>query len=753
MSATAQGSRRRAAGAIDGVVLAALVTAASLAFGPTYGGWRWLVAAAGGAVVGAVVAWIGAAFRWHWSLVTLGLIVGYLLAGPALATPSVAISGWLPGPEAIRLLALGVFTSWKQSLTVATPIGTSGALLVVVFLPALVFSAIGTSVATRVSRPRRCGWAMAAPAAMLGVAAVFGTDAAYLPLWAAAIVAVGGLIWVSARAGTLDLRRPISLLAVVAAALAALYWVGPSTTPASPRLALRDSVIPQFDPASYPSPLSSFRDYYKSSATRSHVLFTVTGLPTDSRLRLAALDSYDGIVYSVSDDLGGFGRVGSTIRQNAGGRAVAVGVTIGGYSGVYLPAAGALSGITFSGPDARSLTQDFRYSSGSDVGVDLNAVRSGDSYDFSAVLPADLTDEQWKNVSIDTTVGAQLAPPSRTDPSVQALVDKLSQGADSVGTKILAMRDGFQNAAHLSHGGDGEPASRSGHGLDRIRTLFTDPNLTGDQEQYATGFSLMLWSAGIPNRVVMGFTTTGKQAGTMQITGGDLSAWVEVPVVGHGWVTVDPNPTTIQNTRVPKPAPQPDPKPQVLQPPPPPPVPAQANSSDAKQQTPDDKKNDPTKKKNNTSNGSGIGGILAVVGLSAGIPILVVGLPVLLVLLLKRRRRQRRRVTGSAADRISGGWYEMVDQAVDLGHHADRRATRPEAAAALDQQYGTGTVALARRADARIFGPEQITDEEVRHFWAEVDAALLGLRGRHGRWRRLRAKLSLASLRRSRKGR
>lgn len=740
---------RRLRGAIDCLVLVGLVAGASLALGPAYGGWQWLVAVVGGGLIGAVVVWLGSMFRWHWSLTVLGLVVGYFLFGPALATPTVAYDSVLPSPEAVRLLALAVFTSWKQSLTVAAPIGTSGALLAVAFIPALVLTAVAGAVSTRASRPHQLGWAMIGPFGMLVVADFFGTDAAYLPLWSAGIVAIGGLVWVSARTGTFELRKPLSLLTVLAAAVAAVLLIGPATSPATTRIALRDNVVQDFDPASYPSPLSSFRNYYKSSTARSQVLFSVSGLPVGARLRLATLDSYDGVVYSVSNDLGGFSRVGSTLTQHASGATVSADVTIGAYRGVYVPSAGVLSGVSFSGSAGKSLTQDFRYSTGDNVSVDIDGLTSGDTYRFSAVVPADLTADQWKNVAVDTALGAGLQASSRPDDTAKTFADKLTQGAVSVGTKIEAMRDGFQAAAHLSHGGDGEPTSSSGHGLDRLRRMFQDPNLTGDQEQYATGFSLMLWAEGLPNRVVMGFTTTGKPAGTMQITGGDVSAWVEVPVVGQGWVTLDPNPTTIQHTRIPKPAPQPDPKPQVLQPPPPPPVPAQANSSDAKQQTPDEKKTDPVKKKDRSA-AAALGGTLLIVGLAAGIPLLVVGGPILLVLLWKRRRRQRRRMAGSAADRISGGWYEMVDQAVDLGHRPDANATRSETAVALDRQFGTGTLALARRADARIFGPEQISEDEAGRFWAEVDAALLGLRVKYGRWQRLRAQLSLASLGRRR---
>ena len=46
------------------------------------------------------------------------------------------------------------------------------------------------------------------------------------------------------------------------------------------------------DPAAFVSPLSTFRTYTKDQA--DEVQLTVTGLPAGARLRLAALDAYDG---------------------------------------------------------------------------------------------------------------------------------------------------------------------------------------------------------------------------------------------------------------------------------------------------------------------------------------------------------------------------------------------------------------------------------------------------------------------------
>src|SRR6478735_9321436 len=82
--------------AVDALCIAGLVIAGSLALGAAYGGERWLVACAGGAVVGSVIALVAGRFRWHWGVTGFALVMGYLVFGAALALPSTTIGGLLP---------------------------------------------------------------------------------------------------------------------------------------------------------------------------------------------------------------------------------------------------------------------------------------------------------------------------------------------------------------------------------------------------------------------------------------------------------------------------------------------------------------------------------------------------------------------------------------------------------------------------------------------------------------------------------
>ena len=67
--------------------------------------------------------------------------------------------------------------------------------------------------------------------------------------------------------------------------------------------------------------------------------------------------------------------------------------------------------------------------------------------------------------------------------------------------------------------------------------------------------------------------------------------------------------------------------------------------------------------------------------------------------ILKALRRSRRRTRGSAAQRVEGGWAELVDAARDLGMPLPPKATRLEQAGALDRLAEADADALAALGD------------------------------------------------------
>src|SRR5690606_28676588 len=75
-------------------------------------------------------------------------------------------------------------------------------------------------------------------------------------------------------------------------------------------------------------------------------------------------------------------------------------------------------------------------------------------------------------------------------------------------------------------------------------------------------------------------------------------------------------------------------------------------------------------------------------------------------------------------------------------------STRREGAGMLARSYGaTATIPLAHRADATVFGAGEPSEQEIEAFWADVDGVLGGLRSSVNRRARVRAALSLRSVR------
>jgi hypothetical protein len=251
--------------------------------------------------------------------------------------------------------------------------------------------------------------------------------------------------------------------------------------------------------------------------------------------------------------------------------------------------------------------------------------------------------------------------------------------------------------------------------------------------------ALLAREVGIPARVVMGYYPDEDHEGDAEFaaTGDDVHAWVEVNFESVGWVTFNPTPPedkvpNDQNTK-----PKVDPKPQVLQPPPPPQEPV-----DLPPTLPDDRKGD-----DETFNLAALLGLIAAIGGTALGVMALLASPFIVIGAWKAAKRRTRRNAARTSDRITGGWDELTDRAIDYGARLAPGGTRAEEAAALAASLPIPAVtALADRADAEVFGPSEPTPAQVDEFWAEVDGIVGGLGKEAGFWKRLRARLNLRSL-------
>ena len=500
------------------------------------------------------------------------------------------------------------------------------------------------------------------------------------------------------------------------------------------RFVLRHVVVPPLDLRNYASPLMSYR--YLEADQKTVAQFTVAGLPAGARVRLATLDAYDGIVYNVADSSAGFARAGAEIEPRtpttSDGVVQTLSFTVDEYEGVWLPGGGDLRGVTFDGENATAQTRSLHYNSGTGTALVTAGLATGDTYSVEVVVPPEPSDEELAQLGIGSLA---LPANTRVPDAVIKKASEITEGASGQVAQVLAIEKALQQGFY-SDGSDGQ--SLSGHSEARISSLLSGGQLVGDDEQYAVAMALMLRQLSIPARVVMGFYPaegTVLQDG-WQATGTDAHVWVEVPFNAVGWVAFDPTPDRDRRPETTVPKPNPKPRPQVQPPPVPPKEPLEAP-----EQLGDDKTKSDDDGAFNWAWLRTVGLVLGGLGLLAS--------PLILVGLLRRHRSTKRRTADLPADRLSGGWAEIVDAATDLGLKSEPNMTRREVSLTLaDQAPDAALPALAAAIDYGVFGSGTPRDDYITAVWQQSGESIRALRRSVPMRRRLAYWVTPASLRR-----
>lgn len=694
-------------------------------------------AVAGGLILGGGIAVVGAAYRLGTVTVISASVVLFFVCG-ALAAPETALLGVIPTPTTWQIMGVGMVTVWKHVLTVSPPLGAGGVVLLLPYLFAFVASVVAVTISLRARRMYNLSLLL--PVAVLLGAILFGTHLSVLAGVFGVLAVIISVTWVSWRAERLELNRVLAVTIVLA--VAALGGTGASVfaVPNSPRVVLRDYVEPPPDPRDLPSPLAGFREYADDLSEVD--LLTVAGLERDqTRLRLAALDSYDGLVWSVtgenSSGAGVFRRIGERIEVEVPDDAYSLDVQVSGYQDVWVPNAGGTVDVNFAGGNANELSDTFYYNQASDTGLATAGIGEGDAFEV-VVDPA--AQNEPENVTELAVSDITLPEPTDIPDAIGSVAAEYAADANSPYAKIEAVAEGLSTQGFVSHGLEGEVPSRPGHGSSRLQEMFEAEQMVGDEEQYAAAMALMVRALGYPARVVVGFDVEG--AGAVTLTGDDLTAWVEVPFEGAGWVPFFPTPDEDQIPQAEDPDPADHPQPQVLQPPPPPEEPPEVPPQDRDDAQVD---NQARSKELYQSRWVFITTVVTV-------PLLVLLSPFALIMVLKALRRRRRRTRGGTVDRIAGGWDEMLDSFRDLGVSAPGGGTRNEVAAEVDAQMaGVQVLTLARDADRAVFAPEEPGEEHVTGYWDQIRRAAARVAQKVSWRRRLRARVSIRSLRRKRR--
>lgn len=747
-----RGKPRAAWLALDAGAVLVLLALLVIGFDPIYGtSWLW-VTVLGGGVLGMAIGWLGWKFRLGPGAVSLSMVGAWFVFGGVLAMPGSLQFGVVHTLRTLRGLSTGPVTAWKDMLTLAPPIGETWNLLTVPLLLAMVIGVVSATISLRSDRPA-LAWL---PGALgFGVAWALGTQITRWPVWVSIATVAVILLWTSQRRRVLretlvrQRRRmhPISLAigAVVLVLVAgATSLLAPTLTSEQARFSARTLVEAPLDLQRYASPLQEFRGSH--SLHGDEVMFTIAGAPSGAMVRLATMDTYNGLTYNVTNSNSlvegpAFTRVGSKIAPLYPGSEAQVQVTVNSQTGVWMPTVGQTTSISFGGQRAVQLSDTFYYNRGSGTALTTSGLQPGDQYSMKVVVPEAPTDEQ---IAAANAGNYPLSDPEGIPDLMREQAMTWTEGAATKGQAAQKLVD-MLRTGYYSNGIEEQTPSLSGHSSDRLRTLLVNPNeMVGDEEQYAVTMTLMARSLSIPARVVHGYQVP--EGGSGEIRGRDVRAWPELYFADLGWVQFNPTPDHDRVLTEKQKQSPPKPRPHIDNPPPPP-------------KRPEKLPND-----NNLPANTGerpllppnidwrrVGTLAAI----TGVPLLTLVAPVVLILGMKARRRSHRKNSVDVANRVAGAWSELVDKSRDLGKSPTPTATRSEQAEMMVVAFPemiteADPINLAKRADSMVFSPDTVVEDQAATYWGTMKEAEKGVRKSVG-WRRwLASRLSVRSFRRYR---
>jgi hypothetical protein len=800
---------------INSAALLALVVIAAIAAWPIYASTSFVILVVVSVLLGIGIAVAGLLRGFSWLTLVLITLGAYLVVGVPLAVPTSLTGIGAIGGGWLDLVSATVF-GWKELVTISIPVGNYQTLLV----PALIVFLAGTVAALSFAWRSTRLYFLALPVVFLMVlfGIAFGSSSAseetsVLGLGVLAprefalglvafLIGFAFLLWrvqyargralrsAQVTAGIRQARPALASLArrIALAVVIVLVAVGVSAavTPAigvdKSREVLRTNVERDINLREYVSPLSQYRTYFESDLYNAELFTVAADAPLETRLRLAVLSYYDGQVFRVIDpNATGVSEASSFVRvpyrltpDTAGSEEREVTVTVGAYSGVWVPTVGELLSADFDGDDSAALEENFFYNSTTASAVELGTLDEGDTYTLEAAV-APLADGL-------ASLGSPAMSGDATDPTYpKALIDWVAAqedvGADGEGLQKLI--DRMRARGYLSHSIsavvdetnkpwiDGLTAlndkyaykqALAGHSTDRIGTLFQalldkqsstldteDIQLVsavGDNEQFAVAAALLAKYLGFESRVVLGFdlgaTADPKSAIKPCVDGvcrgQNLSAWVEVRGTDGSWHSADVTPQ-FENALDPVNKSTKDPENGTA-----------VTPDTATDQLPPDANpsgGDETDRPNSEDpiDLTWLVTTLKIVGISL-LGILILLAPFITILLAKARRRKDRRTAVKAEERIVGGWDEYVDAALDHGRPAPTNETRVELARTYRSPQG---VVLANIADRAVFGATDPEDGESDIFWQIVEDERRQFSSGMTRWQRWRAAVSLKS--------
>jgi transglutaminase-like putative cysteine protease len=728
------------------LVLAGMLALSGVALGRIYNG-PLLAQLVAGAAVGSVLVSVACQRLPTWLVAPLSVLAlaGYTAFALNLAAQRAALPGTL-GEIASDAVRNGIPRLLSALIPVEPQPDT-------VLVPVVATWLAGLAAAELAVRGGRVLLGYAPPTLLFaGTLYVVGPNAqtatwpalGYVALAAAGLAATGrsgnrGLpeLEPSARAA-MRLRLGASTAAGLAVIIAVAAAVGPAvaervhTTPVDPRQYVTPPQVDALDE----NPLSRISGWALNPDQHLLDVNLPGGQPaTDTRIRLAVLNDYDGVTWHVGATYRSAGRVLPeppadadipAATDSAAGR-LRQDITVADLTGKLLPAV----------PTPREVDGvRVAYDQGSGTVIRPEGLAPGLRYEVSSA-------PEHPNVNLlaaadvpsGPSVARVLALGEGVPTEIQSLADQISKASGAAYDRAQAIEQFLSEHYRLV------ADAPSGHAYPNLNFFLFGPTNAGGQrgtsEQFAASFAVLGRLMGLPTRVVVGFDL---KAGAHEVHGSDAFAWPEVLFSGVGWVSFDPLPR-------PKTQPRPveedfHPKPDTSTPPP----------SEA-----------PTPSLSPTASASASASAAAAAPASVPtVPLVTGGLVTVLVLALTgfavtvpmmRRAQRRRRLDEGAPDRrVAGAWLEVSDALRLAGRPAQAHldatevATHAAVAAGLPRAAHRGERIrlavppiddLATLVNQATFAPSTTDDAQARRAGAQAIAYVAELRARRPWWRRL----------------
>ncbi|SOD74338.1 uncharacterized protein DUF4129 [Jatrophihabitans sp. GAS493] len=288
-------------------------------------------------------------------------------------------------------------------------------------------------------------------------------------------------------------------------------------------------------------------------------------------------------------------------------------------------------------------------------------LRSGERYTVTVSAPqptsADLAAAPDLVNPTISDVAADLDTPTTLPPQIAQLTARIVAGLTGPYAKARALSDYFTTPAN---GFTYTLSTKLGDSGNDLLDFLT--NKQGFCQQYAGAMAVMLRLAGVPSRVVIGYThDQADSGGNFGVTTSDAHAWVEAYFTGFGWTAFDPTPLNGADAAraqslpyVPAPVTNNQP------------VPSTSPRATAAPVAPTKPRNQPSTDASsaNSNQSAWWSGPLGTVSASV-LGLLAVTLIVLLIPVARRAVLRQRRISAATADPL---WDELTATARDLGY-------------------------------------------------------------------------------------